>query len=479
MSVCILEARSWAEVQRAWAERCKFCGPLQIAAEDDRRAWNSWCYQFHHMGFGAYLACDGCDKMCVVIMRNTSYKAPYPPLRVPGKRNATAVQKCVDLQRRNFPRKKWVRIREHDSTWSLNGPLLDNWDGDGQLFDSRLREMVEAVRRANQLRGGGRFQVMLNRRDYPQMAVNLRDPFLRFTGRSTRECAAGVWQRYARPCTLHNHGAFYDMLPIFSQYTLPSFADIAVPPIRTVNDTPPTPPEWSSRKPMAIFRGTATSPHRDRDSQRLRAYALLRDCPFADVRLTGLSARFRVCDGAVHVTNHHDAKWRDVGQQHFLTLDEQAKRCRWALYIEGNAGADRFAELLAREFLVIAVDSDAPVVSWLRDRRVQANVHYLRCASVEELPKLLAWCAKNPERCRTIAKSGLDAYQQFMTPEGVALAFVSALSSPPPPPWRLPVNPHCHSPWSPGNRSEATQGNVRLVADEVRADQVKRKRVGS
>ena len=428
-----LEVRSLRDLREAWEARRRFWG--EGDADGDRRAWNSWCYQFHHMGCGAYAAGNG-GRRLVVVMKNRAYAAPWASLRCGGARGRGLRDACEALQRRNFPPARRCELRPDERGWALNGPLLDNWAGSAPLFDARLEAMLAATARAA---GAARFEVMLNRRDYPQVAVGLADPFAGFAPPRADGAARGAWLEHARPTLRCGAAAFYDMLPVLSQYTAPRFADTPVPPLRALTEPAPAPPPpWEERRPAAIFRGSATSPHPDARSQRLRAYELLRDSDLADVRLTGLSARFRVRDGAVHATDHGDARWRDVGRRHFLTLDEQARRCRWALYLEGNAGADRLGALLAREFLVIAVASDAPAVSWLRDGTLRAGTHYLECPEVEALPARLAWCAHNPDACRAVARAGHAAWRARMRPDGALADWAAALAAPPPPPWRVP-----------------------------------------
>ena len=400
-----------------------------LEARDASAAWNSWCYHLFDVKCGMYvIASGGMDGGLTLLAPICNAAYCNESSAFVGKRGAEALEYCVRTQQR-FPPAKRHRLRPAD-TWAFNGPLVDNWHAGapwGAGWCATVTRLLDAA--AKRLPDGSVHEFMFNPRDYPQLRVGLQRP-----GPLPRLGSQG-WRRYSRPSACYRGaGRLYHMLPVLSQYTFPDSVDTPVPPVRCFDDEPPDVPEWEERLPKAVFRGSATSPYGDRGNQRLGAVRALQGSAHADARLTGPSYRFRLVGrGRVEASGLAITGVPPELSGGYMSPAEQC-RYRMGLYIEGNSGADRLPIMLASRMLVIAVRSRAPMVSWLRDGTLVAGEHYVECASVEDLPRVVEWWALHPSDAQAVAERGRACWESHMTRDAVVNAYAKAMAGPRPPP---------------------------------------------
>lgn len=394
------------------------CG---ASACDSDRAWNSLCYQLFDMRCGMYAAIEpGRGLLVLAPLCNEAYCNESRAL-------GDARQTCEE-QQRHFPPSKRQRLR-HPSSWSFNGPLIDNWTPSvpwGASWSGRVARVLDHA--AKQMPSGAVREVLFNPRDYPQLEINMRRPSI-IPRRGTRG-----WRRHSRPWACYSDGRkLFRMLPVLSQYTRPGSVDTPVPPLRCCDDVAVRAPPWEHRKPQLVFRGSATSPHRDDANKRMRAVRLLARSPHANAALTSPSYRFRIDARGIHSSAAARTGLDPELCGEWMDMHEQA-RYRMGLYIEGNSGADRLAAMLGATMLVVTVRSDLPAVCWLRDGTLVAGQHYVACDSVEELPSLVAAWAARPDDAMCIAERGRAAWDKHMQREAVVDAYARAIAGPLPPP---------------------------------------------
>lgn len=400
-----------------------------LETQDDIAAWNSWCYHLFDMKCGMYVIVSGGADGGLQLLAplcNARYRNESPLFD--GERGADARERCARAQQR-FPRAKRHHLRPAD-TWAFNGPLVDNWCSAipwGTGWCASVEELLNAA--AKRLPDGSVHEFMFNPRDYPQLRVGLRRP------QPLPPMGTRGWRRHSRPSACYRGGGrLYHVLPVLSQYTLADSVDTPVPPVRCFRDDPPVVPEWAERLPKVVFRGSATSPHGDDGNQRLRAARILRNSKYADVRLTGPSYRFRLTSrGRVEASDLAVTGVPSDLAGGYLTPSEQGKY-RMGLYIEGNSGADRLPMMLASRMLVIAVRSSAPAISWMRDGTLVAGEHYVECASVEDLPRVVEWWAERSRDAQAMAERGHACWRAHMQRGAVVDAFATAIAGPRPPP---------------------------------------------
>lgn len=437
---------TWDEIRhRLWSERCDRLGVnTAIETRHDRAAWNALCYCFFHARCAAHVVMRGPPEGDVIIwpFYNIHYRNIWPVLRDPqGGTDVVKYCRAVQLQ---LPSRDRVRIREDVGSWSNNGPLIDNWGGarewgsDG-MFVTWEQMLTACARRMDQRET---CEFVLNRRDYPLLHAALLEPFDQPHGPNAR--AVGQWIRHAvmEPASGTKNQRTMHMCTIVSQYASECHADAHVPPLRAwAHDAPGAttharrPPPWEHRSKRLTFRGSATGSRGGVPSQRARCVAAVRGRGDADVGIVKASARFRLgTDARVHMCTPAQLR-AECGGAPLVpprSLDEQMD-AQWALYVEGNAGADRLAALLGRGFAVFVVRSEAPCVVWLRDGTLEPGRDFVDVASPEALPRVLEWASTHPAELRRIAEHGMEAWNRHMRRESIEDCVLRAVRCPGPP----------------------------------------------
>ena len=392
-----------------WTSRCRALGCETDPSSDGNRAmWNALSYTFKLRRCAIYCLWDG-STLTMIPFCNADYTNNWPDRAGEGGLVVERLQKTTPF----------VPLRANWRTWSCNGALVDNWQSEpvdwsrGALGD--WHAMLEASCAAHV--AGRCTEFILNRRDHPILREGAREP----CELPWSDCEIPDPKPWLFANCIPEREGVYRLAPILSQYTSPDFLDVPIPPLaawRLDNDTEP--PPWDTRAPRAVFRGSATAPIGGAASARTRAVRALRGTCH-DASLTGHSSRFRF-DGSGVIVGSSRGEIEDACEKRIassMPVSQQAQKYQCAIYIEGNSGADRLAELLSLGFLVAVVRSHAPLVVWLRDGTLVAGVHYLDVASPEDLPVALEILRKSPDRARAIAMAGHSAWRAHMRTKSI------------------------------------------------------------
>jgi len=248
-------------------------------------------------------------------------------------------------------------------------------------------------------------EIFLNKRDFPNVRLDGADPYgATFFGRT---------ERVVRP---------QDLLPVLSCFVGPLFADVPIPlaqdhaaadgglpvwPDRASFDR-----DWEERAPRAVFRGSATGCGCCEElNPRLALLSLTGPqsphAEFFDVRITGRNGRIR--KHPVDARLRCLPRARHAERADFMSLDDQRRRFRFAVCIEGHSAAGRLASLLRNGFLVFLVDTVAAPANelfytgWLSHRW-----HVVRC-TLGQLPGLVRFYAMDRRAARDAADIAWEA----------------------------------------------------------------------
>lgn len=385
---------------------------------------NTVAYLFFHCKRGVCVVGNASGLCLVVVVDNTRFVNNWPPVRTQS--GASAVEFCRGLGCDARPVK----------SWSTNGTLVDNWrstapwSGGACLADA-LQIVDESMRHC-----GKEVECVLNCRDAPLLHGKLgagRGPL-----DATRRGAP--WMQVAQ-CRGHGGVQSWRFLRVLSQYSTPDYADATIPLLRSwVQDRQAVeydtaPASWSSREPRAIFRGSATT-HFGGECQRVRVARM--GLTRADIGITGTGNRFRFGrDGRLYGPVDVPSACRAAP----MSMQEQHRRYRWALYIAGNSGADRLMELLRARFTVIVVESDAPQPHLLLYDIAKHRQHILRTTEAE-LQNTLHWCYTHDAECRAIAEQGRKLWAVHNDRVHIVSSVARVLARPAPPPLSCGVVAH-------------------------------------
>lgn len=219
---------------------------------------------------------------------------------------------------------------EDPARWWFNGHVVCNVMPDNVWGDYQMRDLCEMIEYTLSKFPIPDTDFLLNKRDCPLLLkIRTRAPYL----------------------------------PVLSPYTGPAALDISFPLAddwRKATAAAAIPPaEWASRKDArAVFRGSSTGIGVDETTNVRLALAMFASSHrlFLDVAITSINDRDQIQGRAVVHPRVADLKKRLVDAGVFgkyESLEEQAARYKFAIYIRGHQAASRLASLFANGFLVL------------------------------------------------------------------------------------------------------------------------------
>jgi hypothetical protein len=222
------------------------------------------------------------------------------------------------------------------------------------------------------------------------------------------------------------------LYPIVSVSTREGYLDIALPTVDDWNLVKSRSafrarPEWSTRKPMAVFRGAATGcGHDARTNQRIKV-ASLRKEGVLDAALTRENCRLRLSESDT-VTWTALRKDRIPFTRTLMPRSEQ-EAFKYIVHIDGNVAAYRLAEDLASGSTVLKVDSRGGYKVWFSDL-LKPWVHYVPVhEDAGNLYDAIEWCRQNDEKARTIAANASRFVREHITLERLLQYYQWVLNS--------------------------------------------------
>ena len=361
---------------------------------------NTLCYLFYHMRCGLYVMIRNNAVQMFVPFCNTFYRNTWVNTSFKhGDRHSYYHTK---------PEKENV-IPDVDEWWS-NGGLVCNvrqraiW---GDHYLANLRHMLESVC-AHQRVANAEF--FLNKRDWPQLRVDGRDPCPQFFPPGSDALRS---ERFDTHC------------PIFSFYTREGYADVGFP---TPYDWKMGTREkstfgyhavpWEDRVPTAIFRGSASGSGVTIESnQRLHA-AYLSHCwgvhGHKYSKLNLLNDGYAYMNAGLTSWNLRDKKHAAGGHvayictaslpfdlKSYMSFSTQC-RFKYMLYIDGHCSASRYSEMMVSGCVILRVSS--PNAHWFTPLLRAGADHLAVKEDLSDLAEVIHWCKTHDAECARIAR---------------------------------------------------------------------------
>ena len=100
----------------------------------------------------------------------------------------------------------------------------------------------------------------------------------------------------------------------------------------------------------------------------------------------------------------------------FLTMADQSKY-KYIIHVDGNVNAYRLLATMLTGSLILRVTSQ--YTSWV-DHMLQHKVHYIPVkADLSDLLDVIRWCKKNDDKCREIAKNGMEFARSILSKKNI------------------------------------------------------------
>ena len=238
-------------------------------------------------------------------------------------------------------------------------------------------------------------EFFLNKRDSPQLRVDRLPVF---------KCA---YDPAGPPLQPESEGR---MLPIMSPYVSEAYADVAWPLMNDFAylDGPAYIPNWETRKPSAVFRGSSTGSLTDNVRVDL-CKLMYTDCERSlDARLTSWNSRDRL-DDTGHVVKQAKDLAAPCSPTFHLRWDQQMRDFRYAVYVQGHVAASRYMEMMLHCFVILKVATrggeDVADKVWFSEH-LQPMVDYVPVkADLSDLFERIQWLRHNDAEAHKIAKA--------------------------------------------------------------------------
>ena len=108
-----------------------------------------------------------------------------------------------------------------------------------------------------------------------------------------------------------------------------------------------------------------------------------------------------------------------------MNLEEQSTH-KYILNIDGHVKAFRLGNELRMGSVVLLVESDYTL--WF-SKYLEEYTHYIPIKKdLGNLERQINWCIHNDDKCKKIAKNGLEFYNKYLTNEGTYLYFYNLIS---------------------------------------------------
>lgn len=179
--------------------------------------------------------------------------------------------------------------------------------------------------------------------------------------------------------------------------------------------------DWSSKKPTAIFRGTATGcGFTVENNPRLRLVYLSRKWnvqhkDMFDIALVGTDEiRFKK-HASEKFVRYYIEKRVEQEPEKKMDLVEQSNY-KYLIYVEGNVAAYRLSGMFAMGSVVVYVESEYK--PWYYDLLVD-KVNCVKCKSVDDLLQTIRWCRAHDDKCKEIVLAGKELYNKYFTKKGL------------------------------------------------------------
>ena len=260
-------------------------------------------------------------------------------------------------------------------------------------------------------------EFFVNKRDFPLVSSGRYEPY---------------YEIYGERHPLVSH-AYERMAPVFGFSTTDGYDDLLLPSYedwaraRCLEDGVSFPQlyrdyrfertGWRDKRPVAVFRGSATAAYR---------VDVVRECKrfphLFDVEITKNNCRLRCRpDGSFYYLDYRPKPWMK------MTLTEQYRN-KFILHLDGHVSAYRLGSELSSGSCIIKVANPEREWRCWFSHLLRPFEHYIP-ATVGTLAETVEWCLANDGACERIASRALEFYAERLTKRAMIDYLTSTLAA--------------------------------------------------
>jgi len=266
-------------------------------------------------------------------------------------------------------------------------------------------------------------EFFLNKRDYPLLTRDETEPYEAIWNGRTKKLVSHCEPKYVPILSMSSSDRFADVLiPTYEDWSRLERNNHKYFPSTFKRNYPKKfCTDWSSKKDIAVFRGSNTGNGVTVETnQRLKLCALSYDLErkginLLDAGITKWNTRPRKEKGSkeLQVIELNDIPFP---LKEPLSPYEQSKY-KYIINVDGHVSAYRLSMELGMNSVILKVDSEWNI--WY-SHLLKAYVHYIPVKSdFSDLIEKIQWCKRNERRCKQIAKNAVDFYDKYLCKESV------------------------------------------------------------
>ena len=219
------------------------------------------------------------------------------------------------------------------------------------------------------------------------------------------------------PLLSHNYSTF---LPIFNASSGDKYCDIPLPTFddlqyvwgRDAIDFNEVEMNWSKKKNIAVFRGTATGcGYTANRNPRLKAVKLSQKYPYLlNAGITKASPKLKI-DEKDRV-GYIDLNREKIPFADFIPFPRQSQY-KYILHLDGNVAAYRLAKSMLLQSTILMQESGSSL--WY-SHLLKPYIHYVPIKKdLSDLIEKIKWCQNNDSKCKEIAMNGFTLASKILT----------------------------------------------------------------
>lgn len=324
--------------------------------------------------------------------------------------------KSKNLKEYSINRRKYYKYKKYYmpklKNWWANAYIVNNEIIQDVWGQHSLLEYYNIINETLQKKNINDCHFIINKRDHPTLNKNLYEPYLNFYANKSQK----IEIKYR----------FKNYIPILSPYSNENYLDIPfiIPQdwqLANNNDTYykiENNIKWENKKPIAIFRGSATGSMELEYNQRLQIskldYEWKQTKPnLLDAGIVSWNSRDKI-DSKLQLNYIKPIEMNalNIYLKPKIPMNEQIEY-KYIINIDGHSNPNRTSYLLQTGCLILMVESKYVIgnIYWFKDLLIPYK-HYIPIKyDLSDLEEKIKWCQNNDKECKKIVNNALELYK--------------------------------------------------------------------
>ena len=381
-----------------------------------RAVSNTFSYMFYKFKKGIFLSINDGKLGSFIPFSNLEFMNEWHHLVQVDTKKYKSIQELIDKTSKILgfsPKQVHKPVQE----WNANDAMFRYDEND--LNETNVAIFNDMISTLCAERDVPDIDFFINKRDYPLLKNDETEPYENLYGTKYKKLVSHSYDQYSPILSGSISNSFADVLmPTHEDWARAQYQknDIALPTAFKTYPVIKRQIKWSSKKSIAVFRGSSTgSGVTPNTNQRLRAFELSSRHPsHLDVGFTKWNTRIRKHASSKFIETIERSSYPKVVP---MSLQEQTDQYKYILTLEGHVAAYRLSYELSSNSLVLLADSRWKL--WY-SQFIKPFVHYVPIKEdLSDLIEKIEWCIRNDAECQRIVQNANKFYEHYLGVDGI------------------------------------------------------------